>query len=59
MTAEARYLQGVRLGTERLKHEIAVPVNRAPSGKTNAIIAMVVALLIVFIALHLAGIFGP
>jgi hypothetical protein len=35
------------------------PVNKASSAKTNAIIAMVVALVIVFVALHLAGAFGP
>jgi hypothetical protein len=37
----------------------AVPVDKAGSGKTKAVMAVVVVLLVVFIALHLAGVFGP
>jgi hypothetical protein len=36
----------------------AVSVRRAPSGKTRAVIALLAALLIVLIGLHLAGVLG-
>ncbi len=37
----------------------AVPVSKPPSGKTKVIVAVVVVLLVAFIALHLAGVYGP
>ena len=35
------------------------PTRKAPSRQTKLIIALIVALLAVMIALHLAGVFGP
>jgi cytochrome b561 len=35
------------------------PVEKTPSWQTKVLIAMIAALLITLIALHLAGVFGP
>ena len=35
------------------------PVKKSPSRQTQVVIALVVVLVLAFVALHLAGVFGP
>jgi hypothetical protein len=35
------------------------PVKRSPSRQTQVVIALVLAVVVAFVALHLAGVFGP